>query len=132
MLREGLRKLPLWLALGLIIIVVVAALSLMPVSELPAVGVSDKIEHALAYALLALWFGGLFRVSHFLWVGLALSLLGAAIEFAQGAMGWGRQADWRDLLANTAGIVIGLMAAATRLGRWASRVERRLLDRREA
>jgi glycopeptide antibiotics resistance protein len=45
------------------------------------------------------------------------------IEGVQGAMHFGREADLRDVYANTVGIVCGLTLALVWLGGWAQRVE---------
>ena len=78
--------------------------SLLPGSEVPAVSVSDKLQHFAAYALLALWFGGLSHREAHGWVALALLLLGALMEVLQGVLPLHRTADLRDLLANALGI----------------------------
>lgn len=101
----------------------VVALSLMPGQKLPVTGISDKIQHGTAYALLALWFAGIYPRSRYWLIAIALFLLGVGIEFAQGAMSLGREADLRDVLANSSGIAVGLMLAWLWLGGWAQRVE---------
>jgi VanZ family protein len=117
------------MASGLLLVLAVVVLSLLPVRELPNVNVSDKIEHAAAYLMLSLWFGGLLRVRAFLGLGLALLALGGGIELAQAGMGLGRQGDWRDMLANAVGVVAGLFLAAIPLGRWAHWLEHSLRPR---
>lgn len=126
LLRPGLRYARYWTASGLLMVAFVVVLSLLPVRELPNVQVSDKIEHAAAYLLLSLWFGGVFRVRAFLGLGMALLALGGGIELAQAGMGLGRQGDWRDMLANAVGVVAGLFLAAVPLGRWAQWLEQRV------
>jgi glycopeptide antibiotics resistance protein len=49
--------------------------------------------------------------------------MGVAIEFAQGAMPLGREADIRDVGANSLGIVIALMLALAGIGGWAQKIE---------
>jgi VanZ family protein len=84
--------------------------SLSPAETLPGTGMSDKIEHALAWAALT----GL---------GLALAprrwrvvagfclLLGIGVEIAQATMGLGRQGDWRDMVADAVGVLIAIRLA---------------------
>ena len=79
----------------------------------------DKLEHAVSYLALALCFSGSLKVRLWKVQAIGLLLFGALIEIAQGAMAWGRTADVRDLFANTAGIIAGLLLARTLLGRWA-------------
>ena len=59
-------------------------------------------------------------------IAAALAVLGVAIEFAQGMMGLGREADPMDVLANCTGIAIGIVLALTPLGRWPLFLERLL------
>ncbi|HLS80365.1 MAG TPA: hypothetical protein VK025_03065 [Steroidobacter sp.] len=112
-----------WLAIGWALIALAVLLSLVPGQNLPPTGLSDKTHHAAAYALLALWFAGLYPRSRYLLIGLGLFTMGLAIEWAQGAMNLGRQGDYRDVIANCVGVVSGLAAAFTPLGGWAQRLE---------
>jgi VanZ family protein len=104
-------------------IIAVVVVSLVPGQSLPSTGVSDKTEHAVAYALLTLWFAGIYPRSRYVVIAIGLFALGIGIEFAQGAMQLGRQADFRDVAANSAGIAIGMTIAWLWLGGWAQRVE---------
>jgi VanZ family protein len=120
----ALRHPRLWLVSGWILVVLAVIVSIMPPSELPKVGgVSDKLEHAVAYSALALWFAGIYPKSRYPLIGVALLVMGIVIEGLQGAMNLGRQADLRDVYANTLGIVSGLLLALIWLGGWAQRVE---------
>ena len=49
-------------------------------------------------------------------------MFGILIEFCQSLVGY-RSADWRDIAANTAGIIAGLIVAIAGLGGWCLRVE---------
>lgn len=112
-----------WRVIGWILIAASFYASLMPAKSLPEIGVSDKFEHTFAYAFLALWFAGLYPRSRYIVIGGALFVMGVSIEIAQGAMHLGRQADYRDVIANTAGILAGLALAALWLGGWAERID---------
>lgn len=114
----------LWYALGVVLTTVIVVASLVPQRELPALRISDKIEHAAAFSALAIWFGGLLPQRRYAWLALALLALGGAIEIAQGLMGFGRLADVRDLIADAWGIAFGLTLCALGLRHWAQRVER--------
>ncbi|AMN47207.1 hypothetical protein ACG33_08890 [Steroidobacter denitrificans] len=122
-MRLLLRHPRTWLVLGWLMILVVVALSLMPGQKLPATGLNDKFQHGTAYALLALWFAGIYPRSRYWLIAIGLLLLGVGIEFAQGAMSFGREADLRDVLANGGGIAVGLGLAWLWLGGWAQQVE---------
>jgi VanZ family protein len=69
---------------------------------------ADKLQHAAAYALLAWWAMGCFASSPARRRALlALLVLGAAIEWAQGAFTVDRQRDALDMLANAIGVGLG-------------------------
>lgn len=112
-----------WLALGWALILGAVIVSLVPGGSLPTTGAGDKIEHAAAYAAMTLWFAGIYPRSRYLMIGILLCSLGIALEWAQGAMHVGRQRELNDVVANTSGIVVGLIAARLGLGGWAQRVE---------
>jgi hypothetical protein len=114
-----------WLVIGWVMVAFVILVSLLPGGKLPVTGVNDKVEHLLFYTLLAVWFAGIYPRSRYVVIGLGLFLMGAAIEWAQGAMNLGRQSDFRDLIANSVGISIGLCLALVWLGGWAQRLEAR-------
>jgi hypothetical protein len=103
---------------GLILIVVVSCL--VPVGSVPNFGMSDKLEHMIAYGGLALCYGGLMMPRRYVYLGLALLALGGGIEIAQGLMGWGRNADWRDFYADALGTALGLSLCMAGLRHWPS------------
>jgi VanZ family protein len=119
----ALRHPRLWLASGWVLVVLAVIASIMPLTEMPKLGVSDKLEHVVAYAVLALWFAGIYPKSRYPMIGVLLLIMGIVIEGLQGAMNLGRQADLRDVYANTIGVVSGLLLALIWLGGWAQRVE---------
>jgi len=122
-IRPGLGHRHLWFCLGLVMAAMIAAASLVPASNLPAIGLSDKLEHAMAYALLAFWFASVVVRRDFLALIVALVAFGGLIELAQDWMHLGREAELTDLMADVAGIVVGVTLAATPLGTWAYRIE---------
>lgn len=128
-LRPILRFPRLWFCAGLVIAAVIAATSLVPSRDLPNLRFSDKLEHALAYFVLAFWMASVIVRRDFLMLGIVLLAFGGAIELAQGWMGLGRQADVMDLLADAAGIIVGVLLAMTPPGRWAEWLESLLFKR---
>lgn len=118
-----------WFCLGLVIAAIVVFYSLLPAQRMPQLGVSDKLEHTVAYALLAFWFASVVARWDYVFMMLALVALGGGIEIAQGLMKMGREADIRDFIADCIGAGIGLLLALTPLVRWPAFVER-LLTRR--
>ena len=105
------RRPRLWLGLWLFAIVCVIALSLVNLSGLPPVPEGgDKVEHFLAYALLSASAVQLFAKRRAcLLMAALLVALGVGLEFAQGALTTTRMADSRDALANTLGVLAGLL-----------------------
>ena len=101
----------LWLGLWLVAVAVVIVLSLVNLSGLPPVPEGgDKVEHFIAYALLSASAVQLFAARRAcMVVALLLVVLGIGLEFAQGALTTTRMADPRDALANTLGVVAGLL-----------------------
>jgi VanZ family protein len=120
----ALRHPRLWLVFGWILIVGAIVASLVPAHELPKLGgISDKTEHIVGYAVLSLWFAGIYPRTRYPMIGVGLLVMGIVIEGLQGAMHLGRQADLTDVYANTIGIVAGLLLALLWLHGWAQRVE---------
>lgn len=124
--RPELRFRRLWLLAGLVFAALIALVCLLPGSKLPQVGLSDKIKHGIAFAGLALWFGGVIVRRELVAVALAVVAFGGLIEIAQGLMGLGREAEWGDLGADALGAAMGLLLALTPLGHWARWLERLL------
>ena len=107
-----------WLALGWLWVMAIFYLSLMPHPPEPAhFWNADKLEHALAYCLLMLWFCQVYRqrASRML-LAVLLVAMGIAIEYLQRETGY-RTFDYADMLANTAGVMVGWSWARTSLGR---------------
>ena len=120
----ALRHPRLWLVSGWILIVLATIASLVPVQELPKLGgISDKLEHVVGYGVLSLWFAGIYPKSRYPMIAVALLVMGIVIEGLQGAMKLGRQADLRDVYANSLGVICGLTLALAWLGGWAQRIE---------
>ena len=96
---------------------VVVYLSLMPAPPQLAMTYGDKLQHVAAYSAMAYWFAMLEianvnkrRVAMF-----ALILLGILLEFLQGLTAH-RTFDVGDMLANTLGVLIGGLIAASGAG----------------
>ena len=120
----ALRHPRLWLVSGWTLVVLATIASIVPARELPKLGgISDKTEHMVGYAVLALWFAGIYPRTRYPAVGIGLLVMGIVIEGLQGAMKLGRHADLTDVYANTIGIACGLVLALIWLGGWAMRVE---------
>jgi VanZ family protein len=118
-----LRHQRLWLAMSAVLVAVTVYASLETGVSLPVPSGFDKVEHFTAYCGLAVWFTGLYPRSRYWKVVLGLLALGIGLEIAQGVMRLGRSADVFDVVANAAGVGIGLLLAYRLTGSWARRVE---------
>lgn len=114
-MRE-LRYRKLWLAIGFTLVALVVFLSLTPnpldVGQIEGV----KVGHVVAYGALMLWFAQLFRSGRGrIGVGVALLLLGVALEYAQLMTGY-RSFVYADMRDNAIGVGAGLAVGITRMG----------------
>jgi VanZ family protein len=113
----------LWYAVGALLLVIVAVLSLLPVS---GTGVNDKLAHLVTYFVLGGWFALLAGNRVALgWTFAALVAYGGFIELLQ-AMTPYRQAEAADLLADAIGAGLGMGLYLTPLPRLLLVVDRRL------
>ncbi|MBO9717414.1 MAG: VanZ family protein [Pseudoxanthomonas sp.] len=107
---KPLRRPWLWLGLWCLAVAIVIVTSLTPPPPVVLPRNGDKVEHLLAYGLLAAAAVQVFRPGRgLLAVGAGLVLMGIALEFAQGAFTTTRMADPADALANTVGVTLGLL-----------------------
>lgn len=117
-----LRK--LWLGCGLILLLIVAVLSLIPVPQSPEG--SDKVAHVVLYAILSGWFSLIVSEQKSLWwVFFGVAGYGALIELLQGQTGY-RSLELADAIANSIGAAIGLGCRFTRLRQVLSKIDYRL------
>jgi len=96
-----------WFGLAYCLLLAVAVLSLIP--AVPNVGGSDKLGHFLAYAVLSIAFSLIIRQRKTLWkILFGLISFGILMEYLQGLTAY-RYADPEDALANSVGVVFGLL-----------------------
>lgn len=106
----------LWAGLWMLAIAAVVIGSLLPGKDLPALPVSDKLEHFAAYAVLSAGAVQLFaRRLSWGFICLLLVLMGIGLEYLQASMKLGRMLDRNDALANAFGVLLGLATAFTPL-----------------
>ena len=107
-----------WLSGGWLLIGLVVYLSLTPHPPEPlSFSNADKLEHGFAYGSLALWFCQIYVSTRSRLMMLAVLIgLGVGLEFVQGWTGY-RVCDVWDMVANSVGVLIGLLLALTPLGR---------------
>ena len=112
--NKSLHFFPLWLSLGIGLVVTVIFLSLMASPpKVVSFTFGDKIGHFLAYAVLMGWFGQIFsgRMA-LIFFALSFAIMGVSLEYLQG-MGPHRQFEYADMVANTIGVVLGLLLTTT-------------------
>ncbi|WP_461535897.1 VanZ family protein [Spongorhabdus nitratireducens] len=92
------------IALGLALTGIMAV-CLMPASQLPAVNLWDKLEHAAAFFVLAILADAAFPATGFGWLkGSLLACYGALIEILQITLTADRMFELADIVADVSGI----------------------------
>ena len=117
----------IWLALGAGWVATVMYLSLMPHPPEPMHFFNaDKLEHALAYGFLMLWFCQVYqqRMPRIL-VASLLVALGVGTEYLQRMTAY-RFFDYADMLANGAGVLLSFIFINIGLGRIGIMLETKL------
>lgn len=111
-----------WLALWGLMVLAVVVLSLIPPPPMPAVAFRgiDKVEHVLGYLALSAMATALFaRMPTRARIAAALMAMGVGLEIAQGTMTATRTPDVLDALANSLGVLLGLVCTpAVRVVAW--------------
>lgn len=106
------------LALYAVACLILLYMTLAPEHEVPGVGlIWDKAEHGSAWTVLTL--AGLVLSTRRRWaIGVFAFFFGALVEVLQANMGWGRDGNWPDLVADTVGIAVAYLiwGVARRLG----------------
>jgi VanZ family protein len=129
----SLRYAKRWRAAGLMLLILVLAAALMPAvwfmsdrkEFISWFSNIDKWLHAITFLFLAVWFSGQYERRSYWRIAIGLFLFGVLIELCQRMLSY-RSAEWYDLAADVAGIVVGLAIAITGVGGWSLRVERQL------
>lgn len=83
---------------------------------------ADKWLHGIAFVFLAIWFAGQYRPRSYWRIGIGLIFFGMLIEACQRLVTY-RSAEWFDIVADVAGITVGLVVAMAGLGGWSVWVE---------
>ena len=105
----------IWIAGGWLFIAAIVYLSLATLAIETGVPQGDKLGHLLAYGALMAWWSQLYVSVAARWkLGVAFVALGAAMELAQGLTPT-RTPDLLDLAADTAGVLLGWLAAPPRI-----------------
>ena len=104
MSRLRLLRLGFWCVVGIVLF-----LALVPAEESVRGLPTDKLNHMLAFFVLAILARVLWPGSGALRLLLLLGCFGSAIELLQLAMALGRTAEWGDLAADVFGTLAGLL-----------------------
>lgn len=98
-----------WIKISLILVIFgIVYLSLKPPSEGVEININDKIGHLIAYGVLTTNAGLLLPRNRWIFVGICSFFFSCVLEYLQGFIP-GRTVDWKDLIANFSGTVIGLL-----------------------
>ncbi len=98
-----------WVVLTLLILTAITILSLWPADQLHLGSGRDKIQHFIAYAALMLPVA-LRKPKSWIALGTFLVIYSGIIELIQPFVN--RYGEWADLLANTGGVLFGIIIAA--------------------
>lgn len=117
----------IWLALGWLWVATIIYLSLTPHPTEPMHFLNaDKLEHALAYSFLMLWFCQVYQQqAPRILVASLLVALGIGIEYLQGITTY-RVFDYADMLANGAGVLFSLILISIGMGQIGAMLETKI------
>jgi len=109
-------------------IAVVVFFSLIPTPpQIVGFSQSDKFVHFVTYLFLMLWFAQIYSLGSIhllLFVGFVS--MGIVLEFLQG-MSHQRSFEYLDMLANSGGVLLGLILAKTKVGTCLVVLEKKLM-----
>ncbi len=121
-ISPSLRLTKLWLSIGWSLVIAVIVLSLIPPpppDDYSLLGLpfqlphGDKVGHIVTYFILMGWFIQIYHTPQRRWhYMIGFLFLGIFLEILQG-LGGTRTADWRDVIANSVGILIAWQLAKT-------------------
>ena len=97
-----------WIELSVLMLLMITALSMHPLENLPEAPGSDKTHHLIAYAALA-FPTALRKPNQWQSVIVGFALYSGLIELIQPHVN--RYGEWMDFLANISGLFIGIMLA---------------------
>lgn len=111
--QAQLTRLAKWCAIFLLLVVTILTLIPDPLGDdMDSLPFDDKTGHFLAYlSLMSSWAYAVVSPVARIKAFAALAAYGGALEGFQAAMGYGRQASWADMAANSLGLIVGLALA---------------------
>ena len=107
---------------GAILLVFGLFSALSPVQSLVPLDMNDKVIHALGFLCFMLWFGGVFQARFAPALVVGLASYGILIEVLQSFTPT-RQAEFLDVVADLAGILLGWALSAAGFSRWCATLE---------
>lgn len=111
-----------WQAIGWLMVCVVVYLTLTPKPPaIPGFLGWDKAQHFVAYAGLMWWYRQAFS-KNIGWIGFMV-ILGVGLECIQGLTDY-RYFEYSDMAANSIGVALGVILAASPLGQIVSLIDR--------
>ena len=123
-MRRTLHFYQLWLVIGALLASAILILCLIPPSnKISSIEGLDKVEHALAFLALTAWFAALIERPGYWALSIMLLGLGVGIEIAQYLMALGRSAEIFDVIADTVGIILGVILSLSIHESWLQRIE---------
>lgn len=100
---------PVRLGLYALAVAILFTICVLPQRDLPQPGLSDRVEHATAWFVLAAT-GYLLAPNRRIAIPVFALLFGVVIEILQGVMRLGRHADPLDLVADLVGVGVAVVA----------------------
>lgn len=98
-----------WIKTSLILVILgITFLSLKPPAGGIEIKINDKFGHLLAYCVLVVNAGLLVSKNQWMFVAISAFAFSALLEYLQGFVP-GRSVDWKDLVANAGGVIIGVI-----------------------
>lgn len=96
-----------WIKTSLILVIIgITFLSLKTPAGGIEIKINDKFGHLLAYCVLVVNAGLLVSKSKWFFVAILAFAFSALLEYLQGFVP-GRSVDWKDVIANACGVIIG-------------------------
>jgi len=115
----------LWLIIGYALVALVVFLSLTsnPVETGLDFPYQDKLFHAFAYFTLMFWFSQIYhdRFKRNI-IAIAFVVMGLTLEYLQ-SFDPNRYSEFADMVANTTGVIAGLLLALTGAKNWLIKIE---------
>jgi len=125
---QSLQYMKFWLLVGwaLIFSIVYISLTPKPPDLMNGISFGDKISHLVGYSVLMLWFCQLYLgIRQRLLLFVAFILMGVTLEFLQG-LGGIRMYEIADMIANSIGVIIGIVLTYVGLGNVLHYIEKKM------